>query len=451
MKRLYRLAILAVVALGCAGVREPMAGPDAPPPPDYAPIFVSRIQPYQPTVPAPFPFITRAQLTGSRSVRIYAHVLDSSGVLYTGIGSKEWQKMICEVTGEIEGRTVRLPYRITEYTAASTQPMAIALVLDHSGSMGDQRAYALQDAARRIMTQKRPTDELALIKFDGHVEIEALPTASQTELLQRFRRVGLRGFGGYTAIVDGAQAGLDALIASRAPNKVVLVFTDGYDNSSRVPVDSLIARARALRIPICTIGFGYNIDEAYLRAIATATGGFYQRIYQTAEFDTVLPSIYMLLEHFLALDVELQGYGIHHIRIKLCPPKPAAERIAELTVDNTPDIGTIGVISVYFDVDKADLKPESKPALDNIEGLLRAYPAMVIEVRGHTDSTGNSDYNLRLSERRANAVRSELIRRGIQPDRIRATGFGDTQPIADNRTPDGRAQNRRTEFLILQK
>lgn len=82
---------------------------------------------------------------------------------------------------------------------------------------------------------------------------------------------------------------------------------------------------------------------------------------------------------------------------------------------------------------------------------MRAYPAMVIELRGHTDSTGSAEYNLRLSERRANAVRTELIRRGIQPERIQAIGFGSSQPIADNRTPEGRALNRRTEFVILRK
>jgi outer membrane protein OmpA-like peptidoglycan-associated protein len=106
---------------------------------------------------------------------------------------------------------------------------------------------------------------------------------------------------------------------------------------------------------------------------------------------------------------------------------------------------------VYFDVDKAELKPESKPALDNIEAMMRMFPSMVIEVRGHTDSTGNSQYNLRLSERRAAAVRTELIKRGIAAERIRAVGFGDTQPIADIRTPEGRAQNRRTEFIIFHK
>lgn len=451
MKRFVCAAATAILVIGCAGVREPIAGPDAPPPPGYSPVFVNSIQPYQPSAPAPFIAVSRVQMKDARTVRIAAHVLDSSGVLYTGLGSKEWQKLICEVTSEIGGRTTQVQYRLSEFTAATIEPHTIALVLDHSGSMGDDRAFALQDAALRLIAQKRDADEFAIVKFDSRVGIESPATSSRADLMQRLRRVGLRGYGGFTAIVDGAAAGLSAVAASSLPSKAVLVFTDGYDNSSQMSKDSLIAWARALGVRICTIGFGYNIDEDYLRSIASATSGMYTRIYRTEEFDAVLPSIYTLLENYIALDLQLKEYGVHRIRIKLCPPKPAAESVAELTLDNTPDVGSIGILYVYFDVDKADLKPESKPALDNIEALLRAYPTMVIELRGHTDSTGNAEYNLRLSERRANAVRAELIRRGIAADRVRALGFGATQPVADNRTPEGRALNRRTEFVIVRK
>ncbi|GIV55329.1 MAG: VWA domain-containing protein [Chlorobiota bacterium] len=451
MKRALLVALTSLVFAGCAVVREPAAGPDAPPPAGYAPIFVQHTQPYHPKVLEPFIYVSRANILDARTVRVHLHVLDSTGVLYTNIGSKEWNKLICEVTSEINGRTTQVKYRIAEVTSASAPPHAIAFVLDHSGSMGQQRALALQDATRRLVALKRSQDEVAVIKFDGRVVVEALPTTSGADLLARIQRDGLLGFGGYTAIADGAKAGLDVLASSAVPSKAVVVFTDGYDNMSRVRLDSLVAQARAQKVPICAIGFGYNIDENYLQRITTATGGIYQRIYRTDEFDDVLPSIYALLENFVTLDLQLADYGVHRIRIKLCPPAPAKESVAEVTVDNTPDVGSIGILYVYFDVDKAELKPESKPALDNIEALMRAYPNMVIELRGHTDSTGSPEYNLRLSERRANAVRAELIRRGIQSERVMAIGFGSTQPVADNRTPEGRALNRRTEFVVLRK
>ena len=76
---------------------------------------------------------------------------------------------------------------------------------------------------------------------------------------------------------------------------------------------------------------------------------------------------------------------------------------------------------------------------------------MKVEVQGHTDSQGDDDFNLKLSQRRAESVRLYLIKRGITSDRLDPKGYGETVPIADNRTSDGRAQNRRVEFVITSK
>ncbi len=437
--------------IGCVGVREPEAGPDVPPPPGYAPIFVNKIQRYHPSVTAPLLRISRVQLLDFHTVRLSLHVLDSSGVLYTGIATKDWQRLICEVRAEIGGRSVSLPYRLGEMTSATTPRIAVALALDHSGSMGEWRARILQQTAARFIEQKRSLDEVAIVKFDHHVVTDAPLSQSPEQLKSQLQQNGLLGFGGYTAIIDGAMAAIDAIAQSSAPGKVIILFTDGYDNRSRTSVDSLITRAKRLGISIWTIGFGYNIDEDFLHHLSAQTGGSYQRIYRTNELNLIFSSYYSLLTNYLTLDVNLKEYGRHRLTVKLCPPAPASETIGEAVIDNTPNVGSSAILNVYFDVDKAELKPESKPALDNVEAMMRMFPSMVIEVRGHTDSTGNSQYNLRLSERRAAAVRTELIKRGIAAERIRAVGFGDTQPIADNRTPEGRAQNRRTEFIILSK
>mgnify|MGYP001774446249 FL=1 len=136
MKRALLVALTSLVFAGCAVVREPAAGPDAPPPAGYAPIFVQRTQPYHPKVLEPFIYVSRAYILDTRTVRVHLHVLDSTGVLYTNIGSKEWNKLICEVTSEINGRTTQVKYRIAEVTSASAPPHAITFVLDHSGWMG---------------------------------------------------------------------------------------------------------------------------------------------------------------------------------------------------------------------------------------------------------------------------------------------------------------------------
>ena len=76
---------------------------------------------------------------------------------------------------------------------------------------------------------------------------------------------------------------------------------------------------------------------------------------------------------------------------------------------------------------------------------------MVIEIGGHTDNTGKHAINMKLSQARANTVRNYLIKKGISPDRVKAKGYGDTQPVAPNDTEEGRKQNRRTEVNIIKE
>ena len=104
---------------------------------------------------------------------------------------------------------------------------------------------------------------------------------------------------------------------------------------------------------------------------------------------------------------------------------------------------------VTFDVGQSVIKPQFYGSLDAVAGTLRQYDQTRIEIAGHTDSTGSAEMNQRLSENRANAVRSHLASRGVASGRMYATGYGKTQPIADNSTADGRARNRRVEIVVI--
>jgi outer membrane protein OmpA-like peptidoglycan-associated protein len=103
---------------------------------------------------------------------------------------------------------------------------------------------------------------------------------------------------------------------------------------------------------------------------------------------------------------------------------------------------------VHFDFDKYNIKKLYVPDLDQHVAFLSANPSSPVTVEGHTDSIGSDQYNQKLSERRANAVRKYLIEKGIASSRIRVAGFGEQRPIADNKTAEGRAINRRAEFEV---
>jgi outer membrane protein OmpA-like peptidoglycan-associated protein len=105
--------------------------------------------------------------------------------------------------------------------------------------------------------------------------------------------------------------------------------------------------------------------------------------------------------------------------------------------------------NIFFETGLSKLTKESNPALNELVEVLKAKKSMVIEISGHTDNVGNPEANQKLSTDRAKAVKDYLVKQGIDPKRLNTVGYGDSQPVADNDTPEGRQQNRRTEVRII--
>ena len=114
----------------------------------------------------------------------------------------------------------------------------------------------------------------------------------------------------------------------------------------------------------------------------------------------------------------------------------------EAILVNLPD-------GVTFDVGSYTIKPAFRDTLDTVAGSLTQYPNSIVDVYGHTDSTGSDAFNQRLSEQRAETVSNYLTMSGVSSARIRWQGFGETMPIADNATEAGRSENRRVEIKII--
>jgi OOP family OmpA-OmpF porin len=144
---------------------------------------------------------------------------------------------------------------------------------------------------------------------------------------------------------------------------------------------------------------------------------------------------------------DLDGDGVPNERDKCPNTRPGAV----VDLDGCEVEAVIELEGVYFDFDKATIKPEGMAVLDQAAAMLQKHERVVVEVAGHTDSVGSDAYNKGLSERRANSVKDYLTSKGVTATRLTARGYGEAQPVASNDTDEGRAENRRVELIVLDR
>jgi len=161
----------------------------------------------------------------------------------------------------------------------------------------------------------------------------------------------------------------------------------------------------------------------------------------------------------LQLSISRPDGGISYVRVlasdgryrlQMIDEKPLERNLEFTSADDMYNgleaDGFVAVYGIHFDTDKADLKAGAGKTLEEVVKLLKNLPELAIEIQGHTDSTGGDEHNLELSRRRAATVRSYLLLYGIAGERLTTNGFGESKPVGDNDTDEGRALNRRVEL-----
>ncbi len=149
--------------------------------------------------------------------------------------------------------------------------------------------------------------------------------------------------------------------------------------------------------------------------------------------------------------VKKDNYLFHSENFDIPNTAAYQEVVKDVALKNIAVGSKIILKNIFFDFDKATLRPESTNELERLAKLLNDFPTLKIEISGHTDSKGADEYNKTLSNNRAKAVLDYLVKAGISAGRLTSVGYGEEQPIATNDTDEGRQLNRRTEFKILSK
>ena len=229
-------------------------------------------------------------------------------------------------------------------------------------------------------------------------------------------------------------------------------FWDHKNQSeSAIDIDALIVNANHAGIHGLGEGFYPGFEEK-----GEITSGFWRHV--AISFNTRALKVYL----DDARVVNIPNLGINPEGLTICCDHMNSAgaqginrfvrnvRIAEGAVklyDKLIQDGKIVTNGIRFDVNKATIRPESMGIINEIAKLMKEHPEIIISVEGHTDSDGETAFNQSLSERRAEAVINEMVRFGIDDSRMTSKGFGESAPIDTNNTPEGKANNRRVEFV----
>jgi len=442
--------------------------------------------------------------TSDSTSGIRVHLIDKYGNYYYGAAEPEWRHLWSNFKLQYPDSTVHdiKNFTVTETREQTEMPNAIVIVMDHSGSMGDQRSLKLQEAVAEFIKTKRPIDAMAILKYDHRVTVDATLSSDAAELLNNIEITGNKGFGGTTALVDAANRAIYILkSATGFYRKSVIVLTDGYENSSFLPKNEVVKSALKDGIHIFTIGYGEAVSEGFLKSMSYVTKGSFHHIYGQNSFQWIFMDIYYKMNNFYTLRFSTPQRGEYKVLLEtqlidkridsfytVIDNKPFDptendefdEEIAESPIEETPvnfnelvdvfkttttvksdKISTTpntdsiprkesGLPYVEFYFDKTVIVEKTLPNIESVVEFMKQNPKIRIEICGHTDYQGSDQYNIKLSQRRCNKVKELLLSKGIATERLVLNRFGEKVPKADNTTAEGRARNRRVEFYIVE-
>jgi len=416
-------------------------------------------------------------------VKLYVLVTDTSGNFISNLAPpyvsyKESRKFFRSVVESVNGRRYPIRnFRVKEVHEMISKPYDISLVMDYSGSMSGN-IKALEEATRKFILTKHPDDKVSVVKFDHRLANELRLTKQGTKA-DCVRFDGLTRYGGSTALYAGADEGLIALDKSNN-NRVMLLFTDGQENSSlkyfgerAFRASEVVAKARENNIRIFTIAFGEGVNNKTLDALSTLTDGKTYFIESEDEIKKVyeeLPRIFRNFYEITYRPVNIQGK--HNIELQYNNGLGKTQKVTTSThIGENYEIDKYDYEDTYwyknndlkkrpiappqsvafFEYNKSALKTKFKNNLDPFIKYLKKNKKAELAIYGHTDLVGTPQACLLLSQRRANAIKQYFVKNGIEAKRITTKGYGKSKPLWKEETAPWQAkENRRIELLLLE-
>ena len=388
-----------------------------------------------------------AKLTVEKALsegRLLVSVDDAKKQPVLGLGIQDFS-LACK---DAKGRVIA----VQSLSEVVDVPLHIVIVLDNSYSMYERNAIKpLLEGLDRVLTLVRPIDKVELVVFDEklttkngnrNLRVQTF-TSSNPDELRAFAKksYSLQKLTAGTYLYEAALVAVTDIAAMPAETpRIAVVFTDGEDINSVVKKDEVVKAAnKAGNFTAYVIDYmeGLKVNKDLAKFAADHRGKAWK---SRSEVDLL-----SLWENVA------KGLDFSYVLTYECT-KPPVILVAKDVPKQTYEAPVLAVFeeSLFFDFDKSELKPKGKEKLkayrEQAKGLLSS--ASKVKITGHTDNIGTAEYNMALSQRRAEAVAEYLKSLGVDPAKMEVKGEGKARPMFDNRTKEGRSKNRRVEVEV---
>ncbi len=380
---------------------------------------------------------------------------------------------------EVNGKYYPKDFTIREMRIDTGKWYDISMVMDHSGSMFSE-IDELQEAAREFISNKYSSDRVSVVKFDHFIQKMNDLDFDSKSILHSANFYGLNNFGGSTALYAGMDEGVISLANARE-NKMLIVFTDGYENSSfyyfgkrAFNPREIAAKVRAMGIKLFVVSYGSAVNHKLLDKLASLSGGKHYNLWSRDEIKKVFKELPRVFRYHYEISFRpYKAKGEHKYMLSFSNNNGGLiKREQTMYIGEDYDIGNrsfnipvymrtdmpvdIAVITnpqviARFGFDKYNLKLQYSPIIDKYIEYMKQNEDSHVLLAGHTDSKGSNAYCNTLSMKRAAEVRDYLESNGISSQRIKVRGYGKTIPIWEVDNTEQKAfENRRVEAVLYE-
>lgn len=368
-------------------------------------------------------------------------------------------------------------WRLIEKDLSNCIPHDYTLILDMSGSMKENESLISQEV-HSFINYKNDEDYVGLIKYATHPLLVSNFSKNKQTLTDSLFHKADTAIGAFTK-TDLAYVLFNKELKMESPNRAqsVILFSD-LSGASNEKFDSLASLNYENGIKTHKVVYFQEEEKRSFffrflyskEQIKRVFNPQYGEVFRVEDFQSIGESLKRVIDQNCIYNKilferpknattyrvisEINGKQMVGEIQSIIPPEDNVEISTDSVVNYKDESFRVGepiLLQVYFDTGSDSLLAESNEEIERVFEIMTEYPEMNIEIRGHTDNRGAKEFNIELSERRANAVKNALIIKGIDDSRMSAMGLGYSRPVATNETLEGRAKNRRTEFVIVKK